>query len=94
MNIIVERLTDADLALRWLNTVGPKRIMQEAADEIERLRAELESQHEKIMQAQKALEDSVQRMKSLLGVLNCDDEFIAHETEMARAALAKLEGVK
>lgn len=35
-----------------------------------------------------ALKDAEQRMRSQLRLLNCDDEFIAHETAMASAAIA------
>ena len=35
-----------------------------------------------------ALKDAEQRMRSQLSLLKCDDEFIAHETAMARAAIA------
>ena len=39
-----------------------------------------------------ALEDAVFRIRSTLILLECDDEFIARETEKARAALAKARG--
>lgn len=39
-----------------------------------------------------ALEDCVNRMRSYLGLLKCDDEFIARETQIASAAIAKATG--